>query len=868
MSGQQRTLTRGEYICSINKKYQFGLTMDGYLVICSISSEENQGVIIWSAQEDKPNTKTGNYAVLQKGGNFVLYNDSSKALWSTETGGNLNSKVTLTNSGSVKVTNNKNQDLWIVQPNNNNDAPSQPTTPVQQPQPSNEKCEFSTTGDDCFSEINMSMTGNERTLDRGEKICSSNQDYYFGLTNDGILSICNANNGMRLWSLDSSSSLDNDKEDASYVALQKSGNFVLYNQKMQPIWQTKTGGNTNARIQILDDGRVSLSNRGVELWSAEPIIVIIPTVNPTAAPTKNPTEFPTVSTPQPTQSPTPLDPLVRCEFDPDLLDEPLCDGKLHGDMPNSRRRMFAGEFICSPNKEFFFGMTLDGYLAICEKHKKVWKKGPFEGPNVFSQFQTDGNLVVYSDTQNPDVLYKSGTKSQSATLRLQDNGALKIISVDGNIVWERIPEHGIRSLSPTISPHPTVSPTISPKPTVSFPPIGSTTYSPGKLQYNEELGIYLSDGLTGRLIAETGENVLYSSGQKSNVTFHDQPDAGGCFDAEDGSGWYYMSNAEVGDGEDPDGGVGRIKFNSNGDVMEYKMVLQGTRMNCGSGITPWDTYITCEEFRGGKNRPSGQCWEVHPEEKWQPRPTKMGGVDGGKFESAAFDRRNMRRLKGFVTTDSSDGPVLRYTPNPITLESALLSGDFSQVLHTNGGIVEYLVVNNQTQTFEWSLDKVKGEVSAEYNYPNVEGIDVHEGQMYFTSKKLRELFILDLDEMTYTSSSTKSGAFNGQPDQIVRLLPPTTGDLYASVQHDNLLYFLEDGGNSPAGVFARDQFGKYLTIAEGGDSNSDESTGLAFCDKGRRMIFAFQDEGKVFEVMRDDGQPFYGQSLDIKYHNV
>lgn len=353
MSGQQRTLTRGEYICSINKKYQFGLTMDGYLVICSSSStsesesENQQGVIIWSAQEDKPNTKTGNYAVLQKGGNFVLYNDSSKALWSTETGGNLNSKVTLSNSGSVTVTNNKNQDLWIVQPNNNDNSPSQPTTPVQQPQPSNpsppvptvvggEKCEFSTTGgDDCFSEINMSMTGNERTLDRGEKICSSNQDYYFGLTNDGILSICNANNGMRLWSPDSSSF--DGKEDASYVALQKSGNFVLYNQKMQPIWQTKTGGNTNARIQILNDGKVSLSNnRGVDLWSAEPIIVIIPTANPTKAPTKNPTEFPTVSTPQPTQSPIPLDPLVRCEFDPDLLDEPLCDGKLHGDMPNSR----------------------------------------------------------------------------------------------------------------------------------------------------------------------------------------------------------------------------------------------------------------------------------------------------------------------------------------------------------------------------------------------------------------------------------------------------------------------------------------------------------------------------------------------------
>lgn len=188
-----------------------------------------------------------------------------------------------------------------------------------------------------------------------------------------------------------------------------------------------------------------------------------------------------------------------------------------------------------------------------------------------------------------------------------------------------------------------------------------------------------------------------------------------------------MSNAEIGDGGDPDGGVGRIKFNSKGDVLEYKMVLQGTRMNCGSGYTPWSTYISCEEFRGGENRPAGtsyfkiihrqfgylcylylysliiiipsntistgQCWEVHPEDKWQPRPTKMGGSDGGKFESAAFDSRNMRKLKGFITTDSKDGPVLRFTPNPVALESALDSNDFSELLHTDG-FVEYLVVNN------------------------------------------------------------------------------------------------------------------------------------------------------------------------------
>lgn len=238
----------------------------------------------------------------------------------------------------------------------------------------------------------------------------------------------------------------------------------------------------------------------------------------------------------------------------------------------------------------------------------------------------------------------------------------------------------------------------------------------------------------------------------------------------------------------------------------------------------------------------------------------MGGVDGGKFESAAFDSRNMRKLKGFVTTDSKDGPVLRFTPNPVALENALGSGDFSNLLHTDG-FVEYLVVNNRTNTFTWSTDKSLGEKSAEWNYPNTEGIDAHDGQLYFITKKLREMYILDLDKNTYTRASTSSGAFNGQPDQIVRLLPDQPWA-------EDLLYFLEDGGISPAGVFARDKNGKYFTIAEGGEDNSDESTGLAFCDGGRRMMFAFQDEGKLFEIRREDGLPFHGRSLDIKYHNV
>lgn len=85
--------------------------------------------------------------------------------------------------------------------------------------------------------------------------------------------------------------------------------------------------------------------------------------------------------------------------------------------------------------------------------------------------------------------------------------------------------------------------------------------------------------------------------------------------------------------------------------------------------------------------------------------------------------------------------------------------------------------------------------------------------------------------------------------------------------HDDLLYFLEDGGSRPAGVFARDRSAKkYFTILEGGPNRSDESTGLAFCDNGKRMMVAFQDEGVIYEIIREDELPFYGATVNIKYH--
>jgi len=541
-------------------------------------------------------------------------------------------------------------------------------------------------------------------------------------------------------------------------------------------------------------------------------------------------------------------------------EEKLCHSVLGPNLDDSERILFTGEHLCSPNNEYEFGMDLDGYLSICIENKKIWSVGPFIGFDSYANFQRDGNLVVsssfnstHSDFQN---LWASHTNGHPmSTLEVLNDGTVQIISSSRSIIWEVDPNVD-ESLS--ISNVPIDIPDLSAFDStedINTKPFLNITYHPGELVYNKNLDLFLSKGLTGRIVARSGERVIYANGRESSNGFHVEPDAAGCFPTEDG-GWYYLSNSESGSGKSQGGGVGRIHFDADGGIKNYKMILEETKENCGGGTTPWGTFITCEE------RDKGNCWEVHPDEKWKPRPTKMGGKDGGRFESAAFDAQDISNLKGFLTTDSPNGALHRYSPESNLLEKAIREDDFSEVLHKEG-VLEFLQLMPATKSFRWTRNKQKGQSNAESYFPNAEGIDVFDGYLYFVSKTNKELFTLNLDTFEYNVSSTVSGPFDGQPDQIVRLLPKNDSG------EDSHLYFLEEGGPNPAGIYARDRnTDRYYSVVVGGAESRSETTGLAFCDQGKRMLFAFQEAGIVYEVSREDGQPFHGGTLNIKHHDI
>ncbi len=136
---------------------------------------------------------------------------------------------------------------------------------------------------------------------------------------------------------------------------------------------------------------------------------------------------------------------------------------------------------------------------------------------------------------------------------------------------------------------------------------GNSPYGP--LQSADANGIMLPSGFTSRVIARSTQTVSGTS-----YTWHRAPDGGACF--ANGTGWIYVSNAEVGSGG---GGVSAVKFNSNANIIGAYSILSGTNRNCAGGTTPWNTWLSCEETS------TGYVYETDP---WGGQRGCPAGRDG------------------------------------------------------------------------------------------------------------------------------------------------------------------------------------------------------------------------------------------------
>ena len=111
---------------------------------------------------------------------------------------------------------------------------------------------------------------------------------------------------------------------------------------------------------------------------------------------------------------------------------------------------------------------------------------------------------------------------------------------------------------------------------------------------DKNLNIEIPNGSVIRQVAQSSLPVL----NDEKFHWHSAPDGGACFATED-NGWIYVSNSEM---KKKKGGVGAIRFNKQGNIVDAYSILNNTSRNCAGGRTPWDTWLSCEESGENKQR--------------------------------------------------------------------------------------------------------------------------------------------------------------------------------------------------------------------------------------------------------------------------
>lgn len=346
-------------------------------------------------------------------------------------------------------------------------------------------------------------------------------------------------------------------------------------------------------------------------------------------------------------------------------------------------------------------------------------------------------------------------------------------------------------------------------------------------------------GFSVRQVARTGERPVAGS----DYIWHAEPDGGAAFPMDDG-GWVYVSNAEVGTWQQ--GGVGALRFDASGWLIDSYAICVGTTNNCAGGPTPWGTWLTCEEID------EGLVHECDPTGRRSSVPLPALGIF--KHEAAAVDRVH-RHI--YLTEDVEDGNLYRFVPDHYPRGGR---ADLSS------GRLEVAVVRGddplQTRAVEWrplpdpvprpgGEDPMRREIPTRRQVPEAERFDggegcwYFEGIVYFTTKGDNRVWALDTYartlDLVYDKQSEQ--AFDPAIDDVDNLTVSAGGDVLVA----------EDGSEMRLVVVGPDVEPFELVNVLG--HRDSELCGPAFSPDGERLYFSSQNgprgdhtDGRIYEL--------------------
>jgi hypothetical protein len=103
-----------------------------------------------------------------------------------------------------------------------------------------------------------------------------------------------------------------------------------------------------------------------------------------------------------------------------------------------------------------------------------------------------------------------------------------------------------------------------------------------------------------------------------------------------------------------------------------------------------------------------------------------------------------------VTREADYGVLTRFTPNDPGMACYNQKNDYDRWCTLNHCTKDFLLISEgESGTFNLTTDYGAARDNAHEYYPNSEGIDAADGKLFFVSKSLKRLVILDLAKQTY-----------------------------------------------------------------------------------------------------------------------